>query len=490
MSLEDQLREAGRAVSDQVRDLPGLDLRTQPAAGRSKARASRRWLRGGGWLVPIAAAAAVVAVAATLVAVRNSPRAAHEASAGPAASRPGAAASAPASADPEALPGYFVAISGLQTMGTLPPAGQSGTVKDPRPDSVVVGETLTGKRLATVTPPTGDTFVGVTGAADDRTFVLDSVHLASGRGGMLWTTQERTWYLLRIRPGATPVATVTRINFPVPSAADIDGIALSPDGTKLAMFYQVAGAGAGSAFPYSGPFTLAIYSVATGAVLRSWTGGNPTHGSLAYGSDNGLPDSSNLLTWTSDGQRLAFDYRISNSGGASMYLREVDLAGPGGDLLTASTVIAKIAVSPTNGRSKIWCDSLGITGDGQTAVCGAELPEAPPVGVALDVPPTTFTRSTGCSSPTDPAYPGLAEVSLSGDTLARVLYEVKPGCVGGTAAVLWSSPTGDTVLGAVSYVDGSSKTARNVVVLYHHGTATTVSWPGVGSTLQGNEAAF
>jgi hypothetical protein len=488
MSVEDQLREAGRAVSDQVRDLPGLDLRTRPAAGRAKARASRRWLRGGGWLVPIAAAAAVVAVAATLFAVRNSPRAAHEASAGPAASGPAASASSPASADPEALPGYFVAISGLQTIGPLPPAGQSGTVKDPRPDSVVVGETLTGKRLATVTPPTGDTFVGVTGAADDRTFVLDSVHLAEARGGMLWATQERTWYLLRVRPGATPVATVTRINFPVPSAADIDGIALSPDGTKLAMFYQTAGAGAGSAFPYSGPFTLAIYSVATGAVLRSWTGGNPSHASLAYGSSNGPPDSSSLLTWTSDGQRLAFDYSLSNSGG--MYLREVDLAGPGSDLLTASTVIANIAVSPTNGRSKISCDSLGITGDGQTAVCGAELPEAPAVGAALDVPPTKFIPSTGCPSPTDTAYPGLAEVSLAGDTLARVLYEVKPGCVGGTAAVLWSSPTGDTVLGAVSYLDGSSKTAHSVVVLYHHGTATTINWPGAGSTLQGNEAAF
>jgi hypothetical protein len=489
MTVEDQLREAGRAVSDQVRDLPGLDLRTQPAAGRAKARASRRWLRGGGWLVPMAAAAAVVAVAVTLVAVKSPPRAADKTGAGPVASRSTAPSSTPAAADPEALPGYFVAISGLQTMGKLPAAGQSGPVQAPRPDAVVVGETLTGKRLATVTPPTGATFAGVTGAADDRTFVLDSVQLAAGRGGMLWATQERTWYLLRIRPGATPAAVVTRLNFPVPSAADIDGIALSPDGTKLAMFYQVAGAGADGAFPYSGPFTLATYSVATGAVLRSWTGSNPSHGSLAYGSNNGLPDSNNLLTWTSDGQRLAFNYDISNSG-TSRYLREVDQAGPGGDLLAASTVIAKIAVSTTNGRSKIWCDSLGITGDGQTAVCGAELPETPAVGAALDTPPARLAPSTGCSAPTDTVHPGLAEVSVAGDRLARVLYEVKPACVGGTATVLWSSPTGDTVLGAVSYADGSSTTAHNVVVLYHHGSATTISWPGAGGTLQGNEAAF
>jgi hypothetical protein len=112
------------------------------------------------------------------------------------------------------------------------------------------------------------------------------------------------------------------------------------------------------------------------------------------------------------------------------------------------------------------------------------------VGAALDAPPAKFTPSTGCPSPTDTAYPGLAEVSLSGDALARVLYEVKPGCVGGTATVLWPSPTGDTVLGAVSYVDGSSKTAHSVVVLYRDGTATTISWPGAGGTLQGNEAAF
>jgi len=32
MTVEDQLRAAGRAVSEQVRDLPRLDLRTQPTA--------------------------------------------------------------------------------------------------------------------------------------------------------------------------------------------------------------------------------------------------------------------------------------------------------------------------------------------------------------------------------------------------------------------------------------------------------------------------
>jgi len=73
VTVEDQLRAAGRAVSDQVRDLPGLDLRPGPATRRARARAFRRWPGAGRWLIPMAAAAAVVAVAVSLVAVRNPP---------------------------------------------------------------------------------------------------------------------------------------------------------------------------------------------------------------------------------------------------------------------------------------------------------------------------------------------------------------------------------------------------------------------------------
>jgi hypothetical protein len=482
MSVEDQLRAAGRAVTDQVSDLPELDLTRSTLARRDTgARARRRWLSG--WLIPLTAAAAVVTVAAVLVAVKNPPRVAPTASADPAASRSGSPAAAPA--DPEALPRYFVAISGLETTGPLPPAGQSAPAKDPLPDSVVVGDTLTGKRLTTMKPPPGSTFAGVTGAADDRTFVLDSAAIRPG-SGLVSANQQRTWYLLRVKPGA-PVTTLTRLNFPVPAAADVNGIALSPDGTKLAVLYQMAREGDG--FPYSGPFILGIYSVATGAVLRTWTGTDPYRGSYGYGSD-ASPDPNTNLTWTSDGQRLAFAYRSSKGPDASLLLREVNLAAPGGDLFTDSAVIAKIAVSPTTGRSKIWCDSLGITGDGRSAVCGAELPKAPPVGATLDAL-TEPDPWTGCSAPTDTAYPGIAEISLAGDRLARVLYQVKPPCMGGgTAAVLWSSPSGAAVLGAVSYTDDPSMTEHSAVVLYDHGKVTTINWPGAAATLLANQTAF
>ncbi len=245
------------------------------------------------------------------------------------------------------------------------------------------------------------------------------------------------------------------------------------------MLYQVARAGDG--FPYSGPFTLGIYSVATGAALRTWTDANPGHGSYAYGS-NGLPDPNANLTWTSDGQRLAFAY--SGPSDASLLLREVNLAAPGGGLFTDSAVIAKIGVSPTTGRSKIWCDSLGITGDGRSAVCGAELPESPPVGATLDAP-------TGDAALTDLGYPGIVEISLAGDRLARVLYQVKPPYTGGASAtVLWSSPSGATVLGVVGYNVDPSTTEHGAVVLYDHGKVTTINWPGAVSTLLAKQTAF
>ena len=486
MTVEEQLRAAGRAVSDQVRDLPGLDLRPEPAARRARARAFRRRPGAGGWLIPMAAAAAVVAVAVTLVAVRNPPRAAHRTGAGPAASRSAGPAVTSAPVDPEALPGYFVAMKGLEVIGPMPPAGQSGPAKPPRPDSVIVGETLTGRRLATISPPAGSTFAGVTGAADDRTFVLDTVQLTSARGGLLLSTQQRTWYLLKIRPGATPVQTLTPLNFPLPSGADVNGIGLSPDGTKLAVLYQVARNGDG--FPYSGPFTLGIYSVATGAVLSSWTGTDPYHGSDAYASDS-PPDRNATLTWTSDGQRLAFAYS-SSTGPPVVYLREVNLAAPRGGLFTSSTVIAKIAQSQANPASSTWCDSLGITGDGRSAICGANLPETPPVGATLDALTESADPWRGCAAPMNAVWPGLARISLTGDRLAQVLYEVKAKCLdGGNAAVLWSSPSGDTVLGTVSYADGPSS-AKDAIVLYRHGAVTTIDWPGAADVLLANETAF
>ncbi|HEY1819473.1 MAG TPA: hypothetical protein VGG83_06060, partial [Trebonia sp.] len=98
---------------------------------------------------------------------------------------------------------------------------------------------------------------------------------------------------------------------------------------------------------------------------------------------------------------------------------------------------------------------------------------------------------SGCSAPTDTVNPGLAEISLADDRLTRVLYEAEPKCMGGgSAAILWSSPSGDTVLGTVSYPNASFTADRSAIVLYRHGTATTVNWPGAATLLLANQTAF
>jgi hypothetical protein len=480
MSIEDRVRAATRARTDLVRDIRPLRLPENPPERARRTRFARTW---GGWLVPLTAAVAVIVVAVVLVAVKRPPAAgpvpASSRSAAPASSAP--ASSAPA-ADPEALPAYFAAISGFAASAPVG-AGYSGPAKNPPPDSVIVGDTLTGQRLATVTPPAGSTFTGVTGAADDRTFVLDSVQLAP----LLFPTEQHTWQVLTIEPGGAEVTRLTRLSLSLPGAADIIGIALSPDGTKLAVFYELPRAGE-AGFPYSGPFSLAVYSLPGGALLRSWTGTDPNHGGWAYGGE--MPVGNSVLSWTSDGRRLAFDYRSSRAPSSSLYLREVSLSDPGEDLFAASTVIATIGVSPTTGKGKIWCDSLGVTGDGQAAVCGAEMPKDPPVGATLDAL-TQPAPWVGCAAPTDPAYPGLAEISLAGDRLTRVLYEAEPKCMGGGyASVLWSSPSGGTVLGAVSYTDDPSMKEHSAVVLYRQGRVTALTWPGAASLLSASMVAF
>ena len=92
----------------------------------------------------------MLAVAFTLVAVRDMPGA-----------RPPAPASPAATGLAGGVPEYYLTFS--------QPRGDT-TV----PVGLVLGATVTGKKLATLPPPPGLSFAGVTGAADDRTFVADA----------------------------------------------------------------------------------------------------------------------------------------------------------------------------------------------------------------------------------------------------------------------------------------------------------------------------
>jgi hypothetical protein len=85
------------------------------------------------------------------------------------------------------LPEYYAALDDPSGPITQIVPGQHQT-----PVSARIGDDRTGKLIATVRPPDGQTFVGLTAAADDRTFVVAAERFpgaavlpVSERGGLV-----------------------------------------------------------------------------------------------------------------------------------------------------------------------------------------------------------------------------------------------------------------------------------------------------------------
>jgi len=139
-----------------------------------------------------AAAAAVTALAvslATLHPARHAP----------------AAPAAPAVSS--ALPEYYAALDDPSGPITQLLPGQRQT-----PVRVLVGDDRTGKLIATVNPPKGETFAGLTAAADDRTFVVAAEQFPLKP--VYPSASPVAWYLVRLAPGRAHPATLTRLPIP------------------------------------------------------------------------------------------------------------------------------------------------------------------------------------------------------------------------------------------------------------------------------------
>jgi hypothetical protein len=402
MTLEDQLRAAGRAVSDQVRDLPPLDLTTDsPARNGSRQREIRRWPTA--WLIPMAAAAAVIMVAVTLVAVRtlSSPV------------RPGAVRQPPAVgsgavANPDQVPAYYAAI-------TKPAAATA-------PYDVTIAKTATGTALFTVKPPQGASFTQVAAAADDRTFVVSIAPFTKGSSLMRATLG---WELLRVNPEATGYTQRALPIAALPGGAFLQGFALSPDGTELAVMFGENTPNVGS------DVTLRIYSVTTGRTLHTWQSGNTVlWAGFSPGNDN------DTIRWLANDHELAFMWSVEkktgpNSGAVVPEVRRVDLAKPGTGLITDSAVVTLLSESA--------CDMMQPTADGDGVLCGSG--------------PQFRLGAAACSSPVLPmgfyAYSGVP-------AKYRLLYAVpvpkqlRGKCYNGNADVLWASPSASVIVGMVS----------------------------------------
>jgi len=424
---QEAARAAMRALAGTVSDAPPLEMPPPldiPTSRRRWPGPGRRYRRAQ-WLVPLAAAACVIAIAAGLVAVRRGQPA-------PAAPRPVPSASA--------VPDYYVALSHPPDTAT--------------PNQVIVGNGATGQVLARVSPPAGTTFAGVAGAADDRTFVVEAqrfpqplpatnaaVPKTAGDGYIASDAAialPRTWYLLRVNPAAATPAQLVRIPVPVtPAGQEVTALALSPDGSKLAL----------AILPH--PFTegylgvggtlqlLRVYSVATGAVLRTWS---TTTGSID--SYDFTPDSGTTMSWLPDGNHLAV-FIDSDSPG----LRVLDIRSPGGDLATAGARLTTATIANCN-QGGLYTAPLLLTPHGTAVVCAWYSEADSGFGGGPE-------NTIGC--PLTIVLAGIADYSLSTAAAATPLpwpasrslvsYRMPGHCATPARPQLaWSSPNGDEVL--------------------------------------------
>lgn len=202
MTVEERLRATTRAVGDAMRPVRPLRLPADPLPAQYRGvRRSRHWPA---WLVPAAAAVAVAVVAAALVFVRDLPGTTTTPGRAAASASGAATATTAPLPGPEAVPWYVVALNGPALTSTNGPAVPTG---------LVIEHTRTGAQDAMIGATATHNFRGVTGAADDRTFVVDTV-VPGSAPAPLPEFDSRAFWLLRLVPSASD-PTLTRLPIPL-----------------------------------------------------------------------------------------------------------------------------------------------------------------------------------------------------------------------------------------------------------------------------------
>ncbi len=172
------------------------------------------------------------------------------------------------------------------------------------------------------------TNAAVSGAADDRTFVVSASTPPAVRGtnpGKTPVQEAATWYLVRISPGAAQPVRVTRLPMPaLPANADVRETALSGDGTELA----VLSVKIGESRTVGAPLTLQVYSVATGRLQHSWPAG------IDETQANRTPISD--LSWVGDS---TVGFAVTYTPAVREEVRTLDVSASGATLLADSRVV-------------------------------------------------------------------------------------------------------------------------------------------------------
>jgi hypothetical protein len=398
--LVEETSRAMRELGSTVTDAPPLRLAARHGARMPRHSWRRRWTL---WAGPLTAAVAVVALAVALVTIRDLPNGRV------------VTPTAPASPPAAGVPTYYAA-----------PETVCQTCQSTR---LVVGDTFTGAKLATFTPPHGTTFEAVSAAADDRTFVVDTVEFPFNV-----ETQHVTWYLLKITPGASIPARLTRLRIPAtPSAAMIGTVVLSPSGRELAVTYK---------FGHTTPMmtVLRIYSVTTGNLRHNWS----TDGDVALGPFDFAPyvQTNNQLSWADGDRTLSFTTRTYTGKSLApvaedIAVRTLDVTAAGGDLLADSRVVwsKRVSLAGPAPAQPVCGGDTSLAANGKTVVCDG-LTGGPGPGGGIARTRYAWRLVWG-------AY------EISAPKVARTLYEFTAHRTGHTS---WGSAT------SVQWVDASGST--------------------------------
>lgn len=335
----DQVRAATRGAASVITpdSVPPLRL-DQPTADSIRTRRRRA-----AWIAPLATVAAVAIVIAGVVITGS-----HTGRSGPTTRpHPAARKTAGENVNANTIPAYYVAITDSP--------------------QATVRATATGDTLASITA--NAPIVGVTGAADDRTFVLDAQRSIMG-GSVTWVGQP-TFYLLRLTASGTEES-LTRLSFPaLPSGAAVSGLALSPDGSKLAV--EALSRSGETAF---GPIRITVYTLATGA-YRTWSANDSADPGDPGFTGSGVQGSA-TISWAADSATLAFDWENTSR---TTGVRLLNTAVAGVDLI-ADSRLAVIEPSVLSLRGSAgspftppyyvsMCETDAIMSqNGATVVCG------------------------------------------------------------------------------------------------------------------------
>ena len=299
----------------------------------------------------------------------------------------------------DTIPPYYVALTRTSSNPVLDPL------------DITVRSTMTGAPLATVEAPAPyGTFSLVARGDDDDTFVVGAQRWQEPglRASSAYFTV--TLMLLHFNP-ATRSVSFSSLPVPALFAGRLQSVALSPDGSQLAVGVQASPT----------VLDLDVYSLAGGGV-RTWSlrGAAAAQWSIdiSNNGEGGGGTNPNAMSWLPDGRTLAFDLsEFDGTRTLAETVRELDVDGPGGGLLADSRAV--FTLDPRTAPFECT-DALQLSAAAATVACAGYEGQSYSAASATAGSASAVTPSPAKQSHAEDSY-GFGVFSVASGRLTAVL---------------------------------------------------------------------